>query len=524
MADAEKPDLQETEAVRAFRERREAVRREMGGAGRIARLRAAGLPTARERIDMLLDPGSFAEMGTFVTAEDPADRATTPGDGRIAGFGAIAGRAVGVVADDATVKGASAGVNGIRKADRIYKLSLKCGHPFVFLGETRGSRMPESLGSDGLSLVSGEAVDWTLRSRSIPMATVITGPSFGSSTFVAAMSDFVVQLRGSTLAVVSPRVIEMATGERTDMESIGGADLHAIVTGQTDRVAETEEEACELVRRFLSYLPQNDREAPPLAEPAEPASRLRPGQIVPDGRSAAYDMQHLLRAIFDADSLFELKPQFGPSAITALARLGGRPVAVIATNPMVAGGALAPDSCDKASRLLCLADAFGLPVVLLHDSPGFFVGREVEARRVQAKTIMFLQALMQFSGPRLSVIVRKSFGLAFTSLGGTGTGTDLLAAWPGAEIGFMDPKVAANALHGDELAALEPEARRARRGELAAFYERDTDPYAIARTMAIDEIIHPDDTRATLLAGLARTAGWRRPEGGGALRHWPTCW
>src|SRR4051812_32600082 len=213
----------------------------MGGTERIERIHRKGQLTARERIAGLLDAESFSEIGTFAASSTPGERESTPGDGRIAGFGSIGKRPVGIVADDATVKGASASPVNIRKADRVYALSLKARHPFVFLGETRGSRIPESLGSDGLSLVSGEAVEWTRRRRTIPMATVITGPSFGGSTFVAAMSDFVVQIRGSTLAVVSPRVIEVATGERTDMEAIGGADLHAKVTGQSDRVAESED-------------------------------------------------------------------------------------------------------------------------------------------------------------------------------------------------------------------------------------------------------------------------------------------
>lgn len=515
---AQKPKLED------FEQRRNRIRTAMGGEERIARLRAAGLLTARERIDLLLDDGSFEEFGTFTTAEPPEQRANTPGDGRITGFGAIEGRPVGVVADDATVKGASASVTNNRKADRIFELSLKAGHPFVFLGETRGSRMPETLGSDGLSTVSGEAVGWSLRARKVPMATVITGPSFGGSTFVAAMSDFVVQVKGTTLAVVSPRVIEMATGERTDMESIGGVDLHAAITGQIDRDAETEKEAFDLVRRWLSYLPSNASQRPPLAPAKPPASPLAPSEIVPEERHGQYDMKHLLAAIFDADSIFELAPRFGPSLVAAFARLEGMPVAVLATNPASGAGALEPDGCDKASKLLCVADSFGLPVVLIHDSPGFFVGQQYEARRVQSKTIMFLQALMQFTGPRLSVIARKSFGLAFTSLGGTGTDSDLLVAWPAAEIGFMDPQIAANVLHGDELAALSPADRRKRRLELAAVYARDTDPYAIARGMGIDEIIHPDETRRVLVSALRRAAGWKRPENGTPLRHWPTCW
>jgi acetyl-CoA carboxylase carboxyltransferase component len=511
--------------VEEFALHRKRNREAMGGAERIARIHRAGLMTARERISALLDRDSFREIGTFAASSDPAERDTTPADGRVAGFGRIASRPIGIIADDATVKGASASAVNIRKADRIFEQSLKARHPLVFLGETRGSRIPESLGSDGLSLVSGEAVDWTLRRRTIPLATVITGPSFGGSTFIAAMSDFVVQLRGATLAVVSPRIIEIATGERTDMDSIGGADLHATVTGQNDRVAETEEEAFALVREWLSYLPASCYAAPPVAPPAAPPGLIQPSTFVPNERRSRYDVRKLLAEFVDGGVLFEMKSQFGRSLITSLARIDGYPVAILASDPNEGGGALDPAACDKGTRHLCLADAFGLPVVIFHDSPGFYVGSKVEAQKIQSKTVLFLQALLQCSSPRFSVIIRKSFGLSYTSLGGAGTHSDLLVAWPGAEIGFMDPEVAANAMHGDELAALSPAERRVRRSALAARYRRNTDPFAAARTMALDEIIHPDETREVLVEAIRRHASAPAADSNRrTLRDWPTCW
>ena len=508
-----------------FEERRTRIRTEMGGIKRIERIRAAGLFTARERIERLLDPGSFQEIGTFAASLRAEDRVNTPGDGRIAGFGRLDGRPIGLVADDATVKGASASVVNIRKADRVYRQALKAGHPLIFLGETRGSRIPDYLGSDGLSEVSGEAVDWTLRARSIPLATVITGPSFGGSTFVAAMSDLVVQIRGTCLAVVSPRVIEVATGEKTDFETIGGVELHGKITGQVDLVADSEDDAFAMLRRWLSYLPPSCHERPPRVEPRQPETGTSLAKLVPTERRMPYDMRKLLPALLDGGEFLELKPDFGRSLITALARIEGHTVGIIASNPIFGAGAIDPAACDKGTRLLCLCDAFGLPIVLLHDSPGFMVGSRVEAQKIQSKTVLFLQALMQCSVPRFSVILRKSYGLSYTSLGGAGTNSDLLVAWPGAEVGFMDPAVAANAIHGAELSMMEGDARKARARQLATELSSNNEPYAAARTMRIDEIIHPNETRSVLAEALIRHAAGRRVDPAlRLLRWWPTCW
>jgi len=510
---------------REFSARRDLVRAEMGGRHRIEALHQAGARTARERIDALADAGSFREIGTFAASARMQDRAATPGDGRITGFAAVSGRPVGIVADDATVKGASAAPVNIRKADKVYYQSLRAGHPLVYLGETRGSRIPDSMGSEGLSAVSGEGVGWTRRRRHIPMATIITGLSFGGSSFFAAMSDLVIQVRGTCLAITSPGVIKTATGEQTDLEALGGSDVHSRVTGQTDLVADGEDEAFRLLRQWLGYLPSSQCEPPPLAAAVPPPGLRALPDIVPSRRQRGYDMRHLLAELVDAGEFLELKPSFGRSLVTALARIDGRPVGVLASNPLHLAGSLDPDACDKGSRLLCLCDAFGLPVILLHDSPGFLVGTAVEHKRALSKCVLFLEALALSSVPRLSVIIRKSYGLAYTSLGGAGTDSDLLLAWPGAEIGFMDPAVAVEALHGRELAGLGQPERVARAAELGAALQHSDSVWGAAATMAVDEVILPQETRDRLAAELARLATRplptpeRRP-----LSGWPTCW
>lgn len=500
----------EHEAVGPFRERRERVRSELGGPERVARIHARGGRTVRERIDALVDPGSFEEVGTFAVSATPADRASTPGDGKIGGHATIDGRPVSVAGDDITVKRGSSSLVGSRKLARIFEHALRAGQPIVYLGETGGARIPDTLGSEGFAQVP-PAVGMSLRRRRVPVATAIVGPSFGGSSFMAAHSDLVVQVRGSCLAVTSPRVIEVATGEAIDDEALGGVDVHVRGTGMIDRAAETEDDALADVRRFLSYLPSNAWTPAPYAGPPGSAGPLGPDPgltaLVPERRQRAYHMRRVLARVCDPGSVFELGAGFGRSLVCALARIDGHAIAVIASNPTFHAGALTPDAIEKATRLLCLADAFDLPVVLLQDTPGFLVGRAVEHDRLLAKAIRFQDALVQCGSPKLTVVVRKAFGLAYFALGGNDTGVDALFAWPGAEIGFMDPAVGANVL-----------------GVPAEALSAVTSPYEIAGAMKLDEIIDPADTRDVLARRLGRLGHRRvRPPEERPLAGWPTC-
>ncbi|MFP2932394.1 carboxyl transferase domain-containing protein [Pyxidicoccus sp. 3LG] len=264
----------------------------------------------------------------------------------------------------------------------------------------------------------------------------------------------------------------------------------------------------------------------PAASPAPPGwSDPELAQLVPERRRRAYDMRHVLRRLVDDGDFLELRPGVGRGLITALARLDGMPVGVIASQPLYQAGSLEPDACDKATRLVCLCDAFGLPLVLLQDTPGFLVGQKVEHARLLHKAMLFQQALVLAGVPKLTVVLRKAFGLAFFSLGGSGMGSDFLAAWPGAEIGFMDPEVAANVLMGGQVAELPPEEKRAQLQAVAGRIASATDPYGAATIMGLDEVIAPEDTRAVLVRQLRLHA--EAPFQPGDLRPlstWPTCW
>jgi acetyl-CoA carboxylase carboxyltransferase component len=444
----------------------------------------------------------------------PEDAASTPGDGKIGGHGTIAGRPVTVAGDDITVKRGSSSVMGSRRLGRLFAHAERCGHPIVYFGATGGARIPDTLGSAGFTQVPPGA-ELFRRSRRVPMATVVVGDSFGGSSFLAAASDLVVQLEGTCLAVTSPLVVEVATGEQIDGEALGGTAVHAGTTGQADLAAATPEEAYALVRRFLSYLPAHTGARPERTDAAAVVPDPELAALVPRRRARAYDMRRVLDRIADDGSLFVLGPGFGRSLLCALARIDGHAVGVVASQPKFFAGALDPAACEKAVRLLCLCDAFDLPVVFVQDVPGFFVGRKVEHEGMLKHAIRLQTALALSETPKLTVLLRKSYGLAYFSLGGNDTGVDTVYAWPGAEISFMDPLVAANVVSGGDAAR-----RDAALGAMAA----DTDPYGAAGLMNVDEVIDPADTRAVLARALGRFAGrppargWERP-----LASWPAC-
>jgi acetyl-CoA carboxylase carboxyltransferase component len=501
-----------------LRERAERIRRDMGGPARIAALHEAGRWTAREHVEALLDERSFRELGTFARSIRPEDSATTPGDGKIGGRGMVEGRGVAIVADDVTVKRASTSIVGARKMKRIFDMAVRDGVPLLFVGETGGARVPDIMGGEGFSEMPPPAYIGRRRRR-VPLVTLIVGESFGNSSFVAATSDLTIQVRGTCLAITSPRVLEMATGEDLTMDALGGPDVHARVTGQIDLVADDPAHAAQLARRFLSYLPSNADAPPPRTAPVPPP----PGDLVdlvPENRRRAWDMRKLVAGICDADSTLELQPEFGRSVVTTLGRIEGRPVGVVGSQPMQQAGVLGPAACDKATRFICLCDAFGIPLVFLHDTPGFMVGRDVEHRGLLHKAMMMWQAVAMASVPRLAVIVRKSYGVADFAMSGVGMDSDLLCAWPTAEVSFMDPETAANILVSPDAAD-----RVADRARIAVEMAADIGPYGPAGTMQVDEVIEPNATRAVLAAALADADGRTLvPAAQRPLSMWPTSW
>ncbi len=471
----------------------------MGGPEKLARRQAAGILNVRERIDYLLDTQSWEETGLFGTSNIPEMRNKTPTDGKVTGFGRIQGREVAVVANDFTVLGASSSATNGKKIAHIKNIATRYGLPLVFLGESTGARMPDVMGAIGMGVGAhrgGGNPNPTqyLRTRQTPWATAVLGHAYGSSSWYACMSDFMVMRKGAIMAVSSPRLVGMATREQVDPEELGGWKLHAEVTGFADQVVETDQAALDAIKQFLSYLPSHQQEAPPRLPVPEGSDEASAGilQLLPQSRTQVYDVRKVIPAIVDRGSYFELKARFGKTAVTALARIAGRSVGVIANNPFFKGGALDTRACDKITSFLVLCDSFNIPLIFLVDQPGFLIGVEGERERIIGKIINWMNALSLCTVPKLMVILRKSYGQAYLNMGGNGN-ADEAAAWWTADVSFMDPAAAATIVSG-VTQEQEPERFRVALEQM----ERETSAYDIAAVYGVQTVLDPRETRSYL--------------------------
>jgi len=506
------------EQMLAELDRRRAEAQRMGGADKLERRRGRGDLNAQERLDALVDAGSFSEFGLLgASARFELSAEETPRDGKITGFARIDGRDVGVVVNDFTTKGASTSATNSKKMGYVRKTCTERGMPFVHVGESTGARLPDAMGSRGMGNLLGNDTSQFRRMRDTPWVAAALNTSFGSSAWLCCCSDFSVMKKGSIMSVSSPRLVSMAIGEKVDLEELGGWRLHAEQTGLIDYFVDNDEDAMHAIKRFLSYMPSHNGELPPCSAVAEGSGQgqERILDILPEKRTQVYNMKKILEIIFDHGSLLEVKARFGKPLIAALARLDGQPVGVIANNPLSGGGALSAEACRKAVDFTVMCDSFNVPLLRFMDTPGFVVGLDAERRGAPGHIMNFMNATCLTTVPQITVICRKAYGRAYVAMGG-GAHNDVMVAWPTAEISFMDPVFATSIVHnkspGDEGF-----------DQALADIQKDLEVWDMARIFSAQDVIKPQETRAFLIRAL-EIHKRRRGNGIGEhlMRTWPT--
>jgi propionyl-CoA carboxylase beta chain len=483
-----------------------------GGQARIDRQHAAGKLTARERLELLLDPGSFLEMDAFVThraTEFGMAQQRVLGDGVVTGHGMIDGRPVFVFSQDFTVFGGSLSEAYAEKVCKVMDLARKVGAPVIGLNDSGGARIQE-----GVASLGGYAEIFlrnVLASGVVPQLSVIMGPCAGGAVYSPAMTDFTIMVEGtSAMFVTGPNVVRAVTHEEVDTEFLGGAQTHATRSGVAHITAADEADALDAVRAILAFLPQNNLGDPPVVPSTDPFDRQDPAldEVVPSDPARSYDMQDVIRRIVDDGRFFEVQAGWAQNIIVGFARLGGRSVGVVAQQPMVLAGALDVDASVKAARFVRTCDCFNLPLVTFVDVPGFLPGVAQEHGGIIRHGAKLLYAYCEATVPKLTVITRKAYGGAYDVMSSKHIRGDLNLAWPTAEIAVMGAAGAVEIIFRDALAAADdPDAERQR---LVAEYEAAfANPYVAASRGYIDDVIVPSETRPRLIRGLELLADKR---------------
>ena len=478
---------------------------EGGGAERAERQHAAGKLTARERLDLLLDPESFVELDAFVTHRATGfglDEQLVLGDGVVTGHGTINGRLVFVYSQDFTVFGGSLSEAYAEKICKVMDLAMKVGAPIVGLNDSGGARIQE-----GVASLGGYAEIFlrnVLASGVVPQISVVLGPCAGGAVYSPAMTDFTVMVEGTSyMFVTGPNVVRAVTHEVVDAEALGGAAVHTGRSGVAHLAAVDEADAMDAVRRLLAHLPQNNLGDAPAVASGDPRDRMDSelDSIVPDEPSRPYDMHDVIARIVDDGDLLEIQPAWAANILVGFARLGGRAVGVVAQQPAVLAGALDIDASVKAARFVRTCDAFNVPLVTLVDVPGFLPGVAQEHGGIIRHGAKLLYAYCEATVPKVTVITRKAYGGAYDVMSSKHIRGDFNFAWPTAEIAVMGAEGAVNIIFKDDIAgADDPDAERAR---LVATYEAGfSNPYVAAARGYIDEVILPRETRPRLIRAL----------------------
>lgn len=477
-----------------------------GGEERIKKQKAKGKLTARERVELLLDPGTFNELEPFITSPDDELGLASEkflGDGVITGYGQIEGRTVYVYAQDFTIYGGTLSEMQSHKICRVMDLSMRNGAPCIGLLDSGGARIQE-----GVRALGGYAEIFRRNAQYsgvIPQISLMLGPCAGGAAYSPALQDLVIMVeKQSFMFLTGPEVIKAVTGESIDSESLGGADIHMGVSGVAHLAARSEQEALLLARRALSYLPSNNVENPPYQTPSDDPMRMDEAlnHIVPLDPAEPYSMHTVIRSIVDKDTFLEIQPAWAQNAIVGLARIGGHSVGIVAQEPSRMAGVIDIDASDKMTRFVRMCDCFNVPLVTLVDSPGFLPGIAQEHGGIIRHGAKLLYAYSEATVPKVTIITRKAYGGAYVVMSSKYLGTDVTYAWPSAEIAVLGAEGAVNILFKKQIeSAADPAAERKRLAD--EYRKKFNNPYYAAGTGYIDEIIEPRESRPKIIAALS---------------------
>jgi len=480
---------------------------EMGGEARIAKQHQKGKLSARERIDLFFDDGTFREIDLLAKHRSTnfnMPQLDIPSDGVITGHGLVNGRPVFAYAQDFTSRGGSLGERHAAKIVKIMDLAMKAGVPIVGMNDSGGARVEE-----GIDSLKGYGDIFFRNSRAsgvIPQISAIMGPTAGGAVYSPAMTDFVFMVKNTSyMFITGPSVIETVTGEKTTFEDLGGAITHNTKSGNAHFACENDEDAIEQMKNLLSYLPDNNMEDPPVIETGDDPQRLCPelDAIIPDDPKTGYDMKEIISSIIDDDDFFEVQELYAANAITGFARLNGRTIGIIANQPLVLAGCLDINASDKIARFIRFCDAFNIPLLTFVDVPGYLPGTDQEWGGVIRHGAKILWSYSEATVPKLTVTTRKSYGGAYIAMSSQHLGADMLFAWPSAEIAVMGAQGAVNIVASYRKEIQTAEDSQAKRQEKIKEYEEAFNtPYIAAERGYIDAVIKPSETRVRLIDAL----------------------
>ena len=456
----------------------------------------------RERVARLVDPESFAEEALLANWEQEGLGA----DGVVTGLALIGGRKVALMANDPTVKAGSWGPKTVEKILRIQERALQLEVPMIYMVDSAGARITDQVrmfpGRRGAGRIFHNEVRMSGR---VPQVCVLFGPSAAGGAYIPAFCDVVIMREGNaSMYLGSPRMAEMVIGEKVTLEEMGGAKMHTGVSGCGHFLAQTDEDAIDVAKRYLSYMPESWREAPPAAPPGEPGAERKVSEIVPADEKTPFDVKELIDALCDEGSFCEIHARWAKELVVGYARIDGRVVGLVANQPKFKGGVLFVDSADKAARFILTCNAFNIPLVFLADVPGFMIGTDVERQGIIRHGAKMISAVSEATVPKLSVIVRKAYGAGLYAMAGPAFDPDCCIALPTASIAVMGPEAAVNAVFLNQIQAIDDEAEReefirTKREE----YSADIDILHLASELVVDAVIEPDDLRAEIIRRLA---------------------